>query len=559
MRLSRFRFSTGLIVVALTSACAANNASSPDAGRRDAGMTMPPDSGPPRVDAGRDGGTTMRDSGAPLPERCSSEHMRFMDEFGREAYCVYVAETGNDANEGTPDAPFRTLARALEVAVARGVATGRVHAVAVSRGTYRERLVLVNGVSIYGGYDASDGWSRADGNETIVVSAVPQQGRIEGLVAESISAPTVVERLTIRAGSTLLAEPDVDVYGVRVASSTPALPELGGLILRELDVVAGDASRGSDGAMGGDGDDGEQGDIGEAGGTSDGNPNRGGAGAVSICGVMTVEATRGGEGGVGGGDGAMGCGTFEASATAGRPPPALLTCIGGTVGDACGCFDGGAAGGPGNVCAMTPARDGDAAVASPVRGTVRDGRWVGRPGDDGQSGAHGIGGSGGGGGGSGCNAAGWGPTGGGGGGGGSGGCGGLGGTGGRSGGSSFGLFAVDSTFAVPGSTFRSGAGGDGGAGARGGLGGAGGRGGDGAPGGFAGGRGGAGQDGGDGGAGAAGPGGSSVAAMVCRSEVADLDLPPLTAGEAGIGGMAAPMGAAGLDGIAAPIFFGCQL
>lgn len=547
--------SPALFLFALASACAANESVVRDAGA-DASVD---DAGAPSRDGGRDAGLE-RDAGPPLPERCSSRFARFIDEFGREAFCVYVAESGSDTGgEGTPERPFRSIARGLDVAVAQGVATGRVHAVAVSRGTYRERLVLVNGVSVYGGYDADDEWSRAEGNETIVLSAAVTDGRIEGLVAEGIRAPTVVERLTVRAGSTLLADPDVDVYGARVVRSTPALPALGGLILRELVVEAGDASDGRDGEAGGDGDAGARGERGSAGTTANGNTVPGGLGAVSVCGIETIATTRGGAGGVGGGDGAMGCGTFEDSSTAGQPPSALATCVGGTRGVACGCFNSGSAGGPGNVCATRAADDGAAAVASPVRGTLVEGLWVGRAGDDGQDGAPGIGGSGGGGGGSGCNAAGWGPTGGGGGGGGSGGCGGRGGRGGRSGGSSFGLVAVDSTFAVPGSTFRSGAGGDGGEGARGGAGGAGGPGGDGGPGGFVGGEGGAGQAGGRGGPGAAGPGGSSVGALLCRADVADLALPPLQAGMPGRGGADAMGGAPGLDGLSAPVFFGCEL
>jgi hypothetical protein len=540
---------------ALSFAGCAANSNLPDGGG-DAG-TGSPDAGD---DAGNDAGAE-RDAGAVLPERCSSEHMFFMDEFGREAYCIYVAESGNDdTGEGTPTAPFRSIGHGLEVAVARGVATGRIHAVAVSRGTYSERVVLVNGVSIYGGFDAEDGWSRNETNETIVVSAAVVDGRMEGVVADSISAPTVVERLTVRVGSMLLADLDVDLYGVRVVGSTPVLPDLGGLVLRDLVVEVGDASDGVDGTPGAVGDDGEQGERGDAGGTSDGNPNEGGLGAVSTCGVVTVESTRGGEGGVGGGDGAMGCGTFQASATAGLPPPALLTCVGGTVGDACGCVsDPGAAGGPGNTCAVDAADDGLPAVASPIRGTIEGGVWLGRAGDPGADGDHGIGGSGGGGGGSGCNAGGWGPTGGGGGGGGSGGCGGLGGVGGHSGGSSFGLFAVDSTFAVPGSSFTSGGAGIGGDGALGGEAGDGGPGGPGGTGGFSGGVGGRGQAGGAGGTSAAGPGGSSVGAMLCRSDVAELDLPSLTEGTAGTGGAAAEGGVEGLDGVASPVSFGCQL
>ena len=521
-------------------------------GRADAGSDASPDASP---DAG------APDSGDALPERCSDEHMFFMDEFGREAYCVYVAVEGDDASgEGTPEAPFATIGHGLEVAVARGVATGRVHAVAVSRGTYEERIDVVSGVSIYGGFDAADGWSRAESNVTVVVASEVIEGRLEALVAVDVGAPTVVERLTIRADASAVGEPDVDVYGARVVDCVPTLPEIGGLILRDLIVEAGSGTDGVDGTAGSDGEDGVRGGRGSDGTTSGPNPIAGGDGAVSVCGVVTVEHTRGGGGGAGGGDGAMGCGTFESSATGGLGPPALVSCMGGGAGDSCGCFDGGAGGGMGNVCASGAAASGADAMVSAVRGDVAAGIWAARDGDDGGDGAAGLGGSGGGGGGSGCNAAGWGPTGGGGGGGGSGGCGGRGGLGGHAGGSSFGLFAVGSTFATPGSSFRSASGGGGGDGALGGEGGGGGEGGPGGSGGFAGGVGGAGQGGGAGGAGVPGPGGSSVGALVCSSEVAELELGSVMEGAAGEGGAAGRAGLpVGLDGVATRIFFGCEL
>ncbi|MCB9592764.1 MAG: hypothetical protein H6719_08530 [Sandaracinaceae bacterium] len=427
-----------------------------------------PDAGPPPpMDAG-----PTTDGGEPLPERCNPEVEYFEDEFGRQAYCVFVATTGDDdTGDGTVTMPYATIGHGVQVAIARGVSTGRVHAVAVSKGTYTERLVLANGISVYGQFDADDMWSRDAANETIIETREVVDGRIEGVVAEAITAPTVIEGFTIRAQAALTETRDIDVYGVRVASSEPVLEDLGGLILRDLDVEAGHAAAGSDGAPGAMGAPGVQGETGDDGTTSNGDNTPGGRGAAAICEMVTVESTRGGTGGVGGGDDAMGCGTYREDAAAGGAPMSVPSCAGGTAGDACSCvspidYDG-EPGGVGNVCGSGSA-PGTTATASPTRGEIVDGVWVASAPRDGLAGAHGFGGSGGGGGGSGCNAGGYGRTGGGGGGGGSGGCGGLGGEGGRSGGSSFALFVADSSIAAPGCSFQSRNGGAGGAGATGG-------------------------------------------------------------------------------------------
>ncbi len=535
----------------------------------------------PRPDAETDGGVTDSsfdvmdtaladtvdtggadvDAGAPLPERCSDENMFFEDEFGRMAYCIYVAQGGDDdEGEGTPTAPFRTIEHATSVAVARGVATGRVHAVAVSRGLYQERVQVQNGVSIYGNYDADDGWSRAVGNETIIENGEVADSRIEAVVAEGISAPTVLEGFTIR-GGTAGAETGVDVYGVRVADSSPVVEELGGLILRDLVVRSGAGSPGANGEVGAAGENGAVGGIGDAGDKEDGDQTPGGVGTVTRCEGATIERTRGGTGGLGGGDNAMGCGTYTENATVGSPPPALETCAGGRAGDACSCVSPidreGEPGGTGNVCVSGPAAVGTAATTPTVRGAVVDGVFQGQAGDDGVTGAHGVGGSGGGGGGSGCDAGGWGRTGGGGGAGGSGGCGGVGGGGGQAGGSSFALFVSGSAITVSDCSFESGRAANGGSGAAGGPGGRGGEGGAGGPGGYIGGQGGTGQEGGAGGAGAGGPGGSSVAAFLCESTVVGVELDALIAGAAGIAG--AGDGAPGIAGFSGVFYEGCSL
>jgi hypothetical protein len=498
------------------------------------------------------------------PTQCNPDLAYFEDERGRTIYCIFVATSGDDAaGDGSVAMPFRTMSHALEVAVARGVATGHVHAVAVSRGTYEERVELANGVSVYGQFDATDRWSRSASNETVIASRVVTEGRVEAVVAEDVSAPTVLEGFTVRATAPADAPPGTDVYGVRIARSSPVLAELGGLVLRALAVEAGAGVRGADGAPGEAGADGVIGGTGPAGSTASGDAVPGAPGSAAICDGVTIEASRGGGGGQGGGDGAMGCGTYREDASAGLAPSGLASCAGGGPGDACSCVSPidyeGASGGPGNVCASGPAAAGESAMASPERGAVLADLWAGRPGDDGLAGAHGVGGSGGGGGGSGCNAGGWGRTGGGGGGGGSGGCGGHGGAGGRPGGNSFALFAVDSTFALVESRLTSGAGGAGGAGASGGAGGTGGAGGPGGPGGYAGGPGGAGQPGGAGGAGAGGPGGSSVAALLCRSTADGLSLELLAEGAPGAGGRAASDGAAGVGGFAGRVVDDCGL
>lgn len=548
-----------LVSSVLMLGCAGGGGAPRDAGGSvDAGAELDAGGG---TDAGFDAGDPL-DASEVLPERCNAEFEYFMDEFGRRAYCIFVSTDGDDEmGDGTVRAPFRTIAHGVEVAVAQGASTGNVHAVAVSMGTYEERLVLANGISVYGQFDADDMWSRDPGNETIVQNREVVDGRIEGVVAEAISAPTVLEGFTIDAQTALVEWRDVDVYGVRVVDSSPVVEDLGGLVLRDLTVEAGHAAAGSDGGVGAAGDPGVGGEPGDPGITSSGDGVAGGRGGAAICASVTIEATRGGTGGTSGGDDAMGCGTYREDAAPGSPPDAMPSCMGGAAGDACSCvspidYDG-EDGGPGNTCATGAATAGAAATAATTHGEVLAGLWVASAPVDGADGAHGVGGSGGGGGGSGCAAAGYGPTGGGGGGGGSGGCAGVGGGGGSSGGSSFALFVQASEIAAPGCAFQSRNGGDGGAAAAGGDGGGGGTGGAGGSGGYAGGIGGTGQAGGGGGAGAGGVGGSSVGALICDSEVAELDLDAIAAGIGGAGGAAVPGGAAGVDGFASRVLFDC--
>jgi hypothetical protein len=75
---------------------------------------------------------------------------------GDASAAIFVAKTGNDVNAGTQNAPVATIATALSKATLLGK-----QQIYVSEGIYDGRVVLVNGISIYGGYSAANGWKRS--------------------------------------------------------------------------------------------------------------------------------------------------------------------------------------------------------------------------------------------------------------------------------------------------------------------------------------------------------------------------------------------------------------
>jgi len=98
--------------------CADGGTARPVDAGRDAGEAR--DAGSVDAPTGRDAGPEEDGGALPIPERCTPDYEFFMDEFGRQTFCVYVATTGDDATgEGTPESPYRTVGRGIEVAVAR--------------------------------------------------------------------------------------------------------------------------------------------------------------------------------------------------------------------------------------------------------------------------------------------------------------------------------------------------------------------------------------------------------------------------------------------------------
>ena len=456
---------------------------------------------------------------------------------GNAAGAIFVdGAKGSDINDGSMKSPKQTIMDGI--AAARAATPPK--AVYVSKGTYAETLVLADGVSIYGGYDASAGWSRG-----LNLTAVESPAAV-GVIARNLTKPTELQLLVITAANAGAPLPNGDgasSVGLQITGSSGVLTVRGCVI----NAGAGGAGAvGTDTAVGAAG-----GNGGAAIGTTRGAPGSGcqgasgglGADAVNgpstgIAGGSGVQAAGGGARALGGAPGGSGsCDTFSSSS--GNNAPAVASA--------------GAAGAAGTM-----------GVAGPPLGTVDAlGRYVPSAGGDGLS--SGTPGGGGGGGGSGggsargtnflctnCSAV-WSGAGGGGGGGG---CGGGIGRGGRGGGGSIAIVAegsaviVDETKMV---TQKGGTGGNGGAGA---LGGAGGVAGGGAAGetgggcntrsGGAGAAGSAGGPGGRGGAGAGGTGGPSICVLYKGvAPVTGANPNKCVAGAAGAGGVGGATGVTG--------------
>ncbi len=444
---------------------------------------------------------------------------------GVAARAIFVSiEAGNDqTGTGEPGAPYRTLARAIEVA---GTLAGlnNFRDLYLDAGTYdvteanpdpeagRLGIQVPAGVGIYGGYRydpgapgaADDVWSRGPrpgfvttitGAQIVLIyqgnvqTGLGRATRLENVVVETISEGAVAPR------------PTIGVAAIDVGND---------LTLRDVEIIS------HEGAPGTPGVDGEgvftagDGSVGLPGNQA-GNPGGGGAGGANVgCSNVT-----GGQGGNGGRPGS--------AAQAGQTSPdAALNPLAG-------------AGGP---VSNPPAVDGrgedgvegahadnelPGGAAGRVESIEMGGRfWIGRVSQFAVSGEPGGPGGGGGGG---VNAGN--DRGGGGGGGGAGGCPGAGGRGAEGGAGSFGLQIVGGNVHLQNVVIRAGDGGPGGQGGAGGLGAPGGfgrGGGAGEGGGKAGGAGGNGGRGGCGGHAGGGAGGASFAILriSTSSIIADL-------------------------------------
>ena len=154
---------------------------------------------------------------------------------GVVAQCVFVSATlGSMAGAGTREHPTVSIARGIDIARSNGLA-----AVCVSGETYNEAVTVASGVSIYGGFDASNASFPFRRSASAVTQVIAP-----GVVfdAPAIDAETHLEGLTIRA--TTPSAPGASAYGVRLGGGT-------GRLFVRYDAI--DAGKGADGGNGTDG------------------------------------------------------------------------------------------------------------------------------------------------------------------------------------------------------------------------------------------------------------------------------------------------------------------
>jgi hypothetical protein len=363
---------------------------------------------------------------------------------------IYVATPANGGADGDPcgrlwDAPCATITAAL----AQAVQSGRSR-ILVSDGVYAENVVMVDGVSVLGGYGAAT-WQRDPGsNLTILQGTTPDSAvspHRKAVVAVGITKATEFSGFTVYGENVYGQRPDGrggNSYAFHVRDCGP------GLVIRDGIVISGRGAPGTTGANGSRGPNGPDGAGGAqctasgvvgacAGVTSAGGAAgasecgvSGGRGADSVCAAGIVQMPSGGQGS-GAAAGLGGAGGWSDTVSA-----ACLVCH--SDGQVDFGFDGGRGGSGGTGTAGAGCTD--------ANGQISGGEWLSETAGAGTAGVAGSGG-GGGGGGAGVDldvACGYDDrVGSAGGGGGAGGCGGLGGEAGRGGGASIGLFVINTT------------------------------------------------------------------------------------------------------------------
>ena len=220
---------------------------------------------------------------------------------GTKALAVFVDATDGKAdNPGTIEEPKKTIAQGIDTA-----AGGPKSHVYVSLGTYGESVVLKDGVSLFGGYDAKAGWSRSPDNTTQI------QGGTVALSGKNISAETVVDGFLITSGPA--AAQGESSIGVLLSNAS-------GVALQYNIIKAGSGAAGLQGQPGSPGEPGSTGVSGQGGCENGGSHFAclgcgkcdrplGGTGGPSSCGAKGGNGGDGGDSNAKGSDGGKGAGT----------------------------------------------------------------------------------------------------------------------------------------------------------------------------------------------------------------------------------------------------------
>ncbi|HKE01719.1 MAG TPA: lamin tail domain-containing protein, partial [Planctomycetota bacterium] len=173
---------------------------------------------------------------------------------GDESRAVFVATTGLPTNPGTKAQPLNNIQVAIDLAAAD---PSKDH-VYVSEGTYSGAITLANGVSVWGGYSAANGWERSSAHVTTITGAVTTingTSAVVGIRGANLVAPMTLGSVTVTTPS---ATANRHNYGVHLLHGHSVR-------LEAITVLAGNAGLGSNGSAGATGALGSSG----AGGDSD--------------------------------------------------------------------------------------------------------------------------------------------------------------------------------------------------------------------------------------------------------------------------------------------------
>lgn len=205
---------------------------------------------------------------------------------------VFVTPTGDDAAAGTRAAPKRTVQAAIDTAALEGKDVFLDSAIFSDDNP--AGVSMKDGVNLYGGYRAADGWDRRPIPSATRIEGAPQAATANGITAE-------IQLLELRGN----ADAGRTSYGLRAIGGAHVTVRRARV--RALDAVAGGRNA--------NGDHGRIGKNGESGGTGDedgaaGGGGAGGSNALSGAGAVWTAAAAGngtdgttGSGGGGGGGG----------------------------------------------------------------------------------------------------------------------------------------------------------------------------------------------------------------------------------------------------------------
>jgi hypothetical protein len=471
----------------------------------------PADASPPPADVSPD---CIPDGEADLPDdNFEDTNCDGIDGDASDAIFVDPIE-GSNTGDGSQSRPKASLL-GNNGAFAAAVATGKSH-VFISTGTLSESetVVVPDGISVWGGYDAAQSWARSDSIDRPVVEVAATIG----VRFENTTSSMTWDRVDVRAADAT-AE-GTSSYGMFMNETSSEL------VISNATITAGSGAHGADSVRPA---------TPETPLAANGSVGSGLVNSVCCESVISDNCVAGAPGqsacAFAGGVGAR-CGRSGGQPTAGEGPD------GGAAG---GLREQGKPGGPG-------APGGEAEPLTEAVVTVGESGYTPLSGTTGTDGSPGSGGGGGGldyEGSCSCGSSVVFPPGHG---GGAGGCGGTAAPAAGGGGGSFALFLFDSSPTLDRITLESGTGGDGGVGSEGGAGGSGGLGG-GQPSATA--AGGNGGDGGAGGASSGGPGGPSICLTNAgASDPVLVTTPNCLLGEAGAGGTAPNPDLDGLPGLA---------